>query len=187
MKASPVLNFLNGKLPFRLLACGLVSIVVASCSDNRHEDLNRFMAEVKSRPVGQIEPIPTFRPYKAFTYSATTKRSPFVKPVEVKEITRLAPRSDVKPDPNRVKEYLERFNIDALALVGTLSQGGELWMLIDDGEGGVHRVKKGNYLGRNHGQIIATSESSLSIIEIVPNGLDGWVERPRTLKLRSSE
>ena len=33
-------------------------------------DLDAYMAEVKARPVGAIEPIPTFKPYQSFTYSA---------------------------------------------------------------------------------------------------------------------
>jgi type IV pilus assembly protein PilP len=58
-----------------------------------------------------------------------------------------------------------------------------LWVLIDDGEEGIHRVREGNYLGRNHGKIVEISESYVSVIEIVSTGVEGWIERPRTLKL----
>ena len=72
-------------------------------------------------------------------------------------------------------------------MVGTLEQSGQIWVIIDDGSGGVHRVKQGDYLGRNHGRIIEVSEAYVAVVEIVPNGLDGWVERPRSLKMRDSE
>lgn len=176
-------------LPLKTIAIAVLATAwLSACSGGDHEDLKAFMEEVKARPKGHIEPIPTFRPYEAFTYSATALRGPFDKPVDVKEITRIAqPSSNVKPDLNRVKEFLERFNIEALSMVGSLEQYGQLWVLIDDGEGGVHRVKNGNYMGRNHGKIVETTETYVSVVEIVPNGVDGWVERPRTLKLRDSE
>ena len=72
-------------------------------------------------------------------------------------------------------------------MVGTLQQQEVLWALMQDRDGGVHRVKKGNYLGRNHGRIIDASETYIAIVEIVPNGVDGWVERPRTIKLQTTE
>jgi type IV pilus assembly protein PilP len=164
-----------------------VMFLAACGGSGDFEDLNAFMAEVKAKPKGHIEPIPTFQPYKAFSYGATALRGPFTKPVAIKEITRLAPSSDVKPDMNRTKEFLERFNLESLAMVGVLKQNEQLWVLIDDGDGGVHRVKEGNYLGKNHGRIVEATESYLAVVEIVPNGLDGWVERPRSLKLRDSE
>ena len=107
--------------------------------------------------------------------------------MEVTEITRLRMASNVKPDPNRTKEYLEQFSLDALSMVGTLQQGDTLWALMQDEEGGVHRTKMGNYMGRNHGRIVEATETYVSVIEIVPNGVDGWVERPRTIKLKTIE
>ncbi len=171
------------RLAFLLSLC-----VLTACGfGNSHQDLKDYMAEVKAKPKGHIEQIPAFNPYEAFTYGATAVRSPFDKPIAVKEITRLKPSSNVKPDLNRVKEFLERFSLESLSLVGSLEQNEELWLLIDDGVGGVHRIKQGNYIGRNHGQVVAAAETYVSVVEIVPNGLDGWVERPRTLKLRTDE
>ena len=152
-----------------------------------YADLDDFMAQVKSRPAGHIAPIPAFKAYKAFTYSATSLRSPFQKPIEVTEITRLSMATNVKPDPNRPKEFLEQFPLDSLSMVGSLEQGGTLWALIQDEDGGVHRVKKGNYLGRNNGKIVEATDSFVSVLEIVPNGVDGWIERPRTIKLKTLE
>lgn len=172
---------------FRFLLLLPLLATLGGCGGSDFEDLKAFMAQAKARPKGHIEPIPTFTPYKAFSYSATAMRSPFDKPVAVKEITRLGTAVAVKPDLNRPKEFLERFNLESLVMVGTLEQLGQLWILVDDGEGGVHRVRKGNYIGRNHGRILEATDTYLSVIEIVSNGGDGWVERPRTLKLRDTE
>jgi type IV pilus assembly protein PilP len=165
----------------------LTSTLLVACGAGGYQDLDGFMAEKKSKPGGMVKPIPAFKAYKAFNYSATGLRSPFDKPVDIKEITRLQMSTNVKPDENRVKEYLEQFGIDSLAMVGTLKQTDVLWALLQDKDGGVHRVKKGNYIGRNHGHIVEAEETYLSVIEIVPNGVDGWVERPRTIKLKTIE
>ena len=170
-----------------LLSLVLGSTVLVGCSAGGYEDLDAYMAEKKARPGGVIEPIPAFQTYKAFTYGAAGMRSPFEKPIEVKEIARLQASTNVKPDKKRVKEYLEQFSLDSLTMVGTLEQTGTLWILLQDREGSVHRVKKGNFLGRNHGKIVEASDSYLSVIEIVPSGGEGWVERPRTIKLKTTE
>ncbi len=168
-----------------ILAALLASL--AGCAEDNLRDLDDFMAEKKARPGGHIKPIPPFQTYKAFSYGAAGLRSPFEKPVEVREIARLQARSNVQPDENRSKEYLEQFGLDSLTMVGTLTQQEILWVLMQDREGGVHRVKEGNYMGRNHGKIVEATDSTISLIEIVPNGTDGWVERPRTIKLKSTE
>jgi type IV pilus assembly protein PilP len=95
--------------------------------------------------------------------------------------------SAVKPDETRAKEFLEQFSLDSLEMVGSLQQANTLWALLLDREGGVHRITNGNYVGRNHGKIIETTETYVAVIEIVPNGVDGWVERPRTIKLKVTD
>jgi type IV pilus assembly protein PilP len=52
------------------------------------------------------------------------------------------------------------------------------------GADGVHRVRIGEYMGRNHGRIVAITENAIEIVELVPDGADGWLERPRTLALQ---
>lgn len=163
----------------------LLAALLSACGDRGYEDLVVFMAEKKARPAGRIEPIPTFSPYKPFDYSATMLRAPFDKPVAAENLVELVPQSSVEPDPDRPKEFLEQFNIESLQMVGTIEQKGQLWALIDDGQGNVHYVKEGNYLGKNNGKIIATTPTHIQITEIVPaGGAGGWVERPRTLELR---
>ena len=177
-------------MPSNLLQINIIvvsAILLSACGGGNYQDLDDFMAERKSRPASPIKPIPAFKAYKAFSYSATASRAPFERPIEVTEITRLQMTSTVNPDENRTKEYLEQFSIENLSMVGTLQQGGVLWALLEDDEGGVHRVKQENHLGRNHGRVVEATEAYISVIEIVPNGVDGWVERPRILKLKTTE
>jgi type IV pilus assembly protein PilP len=161
----------------------LSPMFLVGCTGVDFSDLDQFMAEKRARPGGVIAPIPPFKAYKAFTYSATSLRSPFDRPIEIREITQLQSVSTVEPDLERTKEFLEQFTFDSLTMVGTLSRAGNDWSLVRDSDGGVHRVKIGNFLGRNHGRIVEMTGSYLAVIEIVSDGADGWVERPRTIKL----
>ena len=171
-------------LPRTLLLLGLSGALIAGCSSRDFSDLDSFMEEKRSRPGGIIAPIPTFKAYEAFGYSATTRRSPFDRPIEVREIAQLQAIAAIKPDENRPKEFLEQFTFDSLRMVGTLDRDSTNWILIKDPNGGVHRVKKGHFLGRHHGKIVDMTDTYVAVVEIVSDGTpDGWVERPRAIKL----
>ncbi|MEZ5508431.1 MAG: pilus assembly protein PilP [Gammaproteobacteria bacterium] len=163
-----------------------VTLALTGCGgDAQFDDLRAQMNDIKNKPKGRIEPPPEFKVYKAFSYGAAMLRSPFEPPVDVELASLPQQRANVKPDLNRPKEVLEQYGIDSLAMVGTLERpGGSLFALIRDPDQGLHRVKPGNYMGRNFGRITAVTPSKVDVIEIVSDGQDGWVERPRTLVLR---
>ena len=170
--------------PRALLTILLTGAFLTACGGRDFSDLDSFMAEKRSRPGGIIAPIPTFKAYEAFAYSATALRSPFDRPIEVREIAQLQAISAIKPGETRAKEFLEQYTFDSLRMVGTLERSKNNWTLIMDPDGGVHRVQVGNFLGRAHGKIVETTDTYVAVVEIVSDGTqDGWVERPRTIKL----
>ncbi|WP_254058980.1 type 4a pilus biogenesis lipoprotein PilP, partial [Pseudomonas aeruginosa] len=136
-------------------------------------DLQAYMNEVRARPKGNIEPLPKFQPYEAFTYSASNLRSPFQPPVKIDLTVRQKGNKVVKPDETRVKQFLEGFNIETFEMVGTLSNAQGTFALVK-GAGGVHRVRVGDYLGRNDGKVVGISEGKIDVIEIVPDGEGNW-------------
>ena len=150
-------------------------------------DIDQFMEETKAKPRGKVEPLPEFKAYQSFTYSAANRRDPFTPPIDVvlSAVIEDKPANSVKPDFDRPKELLETFGLGALKMVGTLQRQEEntLWALISDNDGGIHRVKLGQFMGKNHGRIVMIDESQLELIEIVPNGRGGWLERPRSIAL----
>lgn len=165
------------------------SLLMASgCSLNtEHNDLHERMAEIERQPKGQIEPIPTFTPYSPYVYSAAAMRSPFARPVLESAQRLVGRRLDIAPDTTRQRELLEQVNFDALSMVGTLSRDGQIWALVDDSRGGIHRITVGNYLGKNYGRVVNTTGSQLTVLEIVPDGTGGWIERPRALALEEKD
>ena len=170
---------------WRLTAVAVsAALLLTACGSDNFSDLDAFMAEKRARPGGIIAPIPTFQAYEAFAYSATALRSPFDRPVQVRDITQMQAISAIKPDEKRAREFLEQYTFDSLTMVGSLERGGTQWSLIRDPDGGVHRVRLGNYLGRNHGRIVEMTDSYVAVVEIVSDGTaDGWVERPRRIDL----
>lgn len=164
----------------------LISVLVLSgcVGEGDFSDLRQYMDEVRARPKGSIEPLPKFQPYEPFTYSASALRSPFQPPIKVDLANQNKGSKDIKPDESRVKQFLEGFNIEVFEMVGTLQNEGGVFGLVR-GAGGVHRVKVGDYLGRNHGRIVAVDEAKIDVIEIVPDGEGGWLERPRSISLKS--
>ncbi|MGE0624247.1 MAG: pilus assembly protein PilP [Pseudomonadales bacterium] len=170
----------------KLGALLVVGSLLGGCGSGDFGDLQAFMNEVDSRPAPPIAPLKTFQPAEPFAYEAMGLRSPFEPPVVVKPSER--PRGpQVKPNPNRVKQYLEQFTIANLSMVGTLSQGPSMYALIRDSDGGVHRVQAGDYMGTDHGRIQSIDEAAIELVEIVPDGTGSWVERIRTVSLGSGE
>lgn len=168
----------------RLLFGAVLAMTLAGCvGGDDFSDLQAFMEQERARPKGSIEPLPKFQPYEAFTYGAAALRSPFQPPIKIDLASQQKGSKDIKPDEARVRQFLEGFNIETFEMVGTLANEGATYALVR-GAGGVHRVKVGDYLGRNHGRVILINEAKVDVVEIVPDGEGGWLERPRSLSLK---
>ncbi len=139
--------------PIRFFALSVLLFGLSGCgSSDEFSDLDAYMNEVRLRPAGRIEPTPTFHSYPTFTYSAANLRSPFSRQVRVDLAGHQRGSRNVKPDPNRVKQYLEGFNIEQFEMVGTISNASGSFALLR-GAGGVHRLKVGDYLGATMGAL----------------------------------
>lgn len=169
--------------PIRYLVLPMVLALSGCGGGDDFSDLDAYLNEVRLRPAGKIEPTPTFRSYPTFTYSAANLRSPFSRQARVDLAGQKHGSRNVKPDPSRVKQYLEGFNIEQFEMVGTIANASGSFALLR-GAGGVHRLKVGDYLGRNDGRIVAISPTQVDVVEIVPDGAGAWLERPRTIPLK---
>lgn len=160
----------------------LLLSVVGCETEMRFNDLDAFMDEVEARPKGSIRPLPEFEPYQAFAFSAGMLRSPFQPPIK---ITVPPPDQDTvsPPETDRPREFLEQFPVDRLKMVGTLAREEELYALVEDGDGGVHRVQPGDYMGEDHGQIEEITETEILLSEVISNGVGGWIKRLRSVVL----
>ena len=167
------------KTPVFLLLC--LSVTLTACNKNT-DDLNEFIEATKAKHVGSVKPIPQFKPYESFVYSATELRDPFTPNEEIDEDDD-AGKSSLRPDSIRPKQALEAFPLDTLSMVGTLEQLEQVWALIKDPKNTVHRVQVGEYMGQSEGKITAISESDINLIEIVTDGLGGYIEREASITI----
>lgn len=161
-----------------------MTLLLAACArTDNFRDLEQFVAEAKAAPGGAIEPVPEFEEYDAFTYSAAGLRSPFEVPIRIKLQEGMNAGGNVQPDFDRAKEPLESYSIAELAMVGMVQRKGSYVALVENSLGEVHRIQRGNYLGRNHGRVVSITDTQVDLVEIVPSGDGGWMERPQTLAL----
>jgi type IV pilus assembly protein PilP len=84
----------------------------------------------------------------------------------------------------RPREFLEQFPLDTLAMVGTLQKQGRTYGLLQGKDGLVHRVQVGSYVGQADGRVTGITGTRVSVIELVADGLGGYIERPAALTLK---
>jgi type IV pilus assembly protein PilP len=154
----------------------LCAAVLAGCS-GRDADLSRFIEATKKEPGGRVEPLPEVKPYDSYVYTSGTMRSPFV-PGGARGAA-----SGPRPEVQRNREFLEQYSLDTMKMVGTLKLNGQDFGLVQVADGRVQRVLVGNHLGQNDGRITNIVANKISLIELVPDGLGGYIERPAALGL----
>lgn len=158
----------------------VVALSLSACS-SRIDDVNAKMQQIHSEPPKSIEPAPVFLPVPTFNYSAQQLRSPFLPPSLAQELRVMAGRR-VMPDLSRPRQQLEFFPIESLRMRGTIRRpSGPLYGLVESPDGSVVRIQIGNYMGKNDGRIVSITPSQIGVVEIVPDGRNGFVERPRSL------
>lgn len=169
-------------IEFRYRAAWITAatLLLTACSPGR-ADLEAYVAEVKSRPGPPLDPLPVMQQFETFLYAANTMRDPFSVPKQADDSSGAG--EGLRPDPDRRKEYLESFPLDGLTMVGSLGDGEGMVALVVDPERVVHRVVAGNYLGQAEGRVVGVSETGIDLMEIVPDGSGGWLERKATLAL----
>ena len=162
------------------LVMALVAVGLSACGGGG-DDLDQYINEVKARDGGRIEPLPEITPYEVFSYIADAQgmRSPFRPDTPQAAGGGNGPR----PDDDRSREYLESFSLDSLGMVGTLNINETMYGLVQTADGLIHRVIPGNYMGQNDGRITEISESEIGLVEIISDGIGGYIERDAAVGL----
>ena len=167
------------KTPTACVICAvLAGLAAAGCSGGQ-SDLQKWIAETKKKPGGRIQALPEVKPYETYVYSAANLRSPF----QPQGPSALNGQANLRPSSRRNREFLEGFSLDTLKMVGTFKVGNSFYGLVQSKDGLVHKVQPGNYLGQNDGKVTEITGGKISLVEIIPDGLGGYIERPASLAL----
>jgi type IV pilus assembly protein PilP len=167
----------------QISAIGVLGVVLAAlaaggCSGGQ-SDLQKWVDATKKKPGGRIQPLPEVKPYETYVYAASNLRSPF-QPQGPNANNGLAKE---RAASHRNREFLEGFSLDTLKMVGTFKVGNNFYGLVQSKDGLVHKVQPGNYLGQNDGKVTEITGGRISLVEIIPDGLGGYIERPASLAL----
>ena len=159
-----------------------VCLLLAACGGEEFQDLRDFVKNAGADLRGKVPPPPEITPYEPFSYvNATAIPDPF-KPrkADIKNATRSGLN---QPNLDRPKEELEEFPLESLKMVGYLQQSNVGYAVIRSSDGKLHRIKVGNFVGMNFGQVISITDTDIKIKEMVQDSAGDWSERESSLQL----
>ena len=168
----------------RLMLASAVLVLLVGCSrgvtstPGEAPNLESFVAEVKARPAPPLDPLPVMQQFETFEYAAQGLRDPFSN-----AFTDRSNGSGPRPDSDRRKQTLEQFPLDSLDMVGTLGRGNSVVALVMAPDKVTYRVQPGAYMGQSDGRVTGVFEDRIELVELVPDGAGGWLERPATVVL----
>lgn len=163
-----------------LMLCA--SLILVGCGGEEFQDLRDFVRDSGADMRGKVPPPPEIKPYEPFSYdNATAIQDPF-KPrkIDLKNTTHLGQN---QPNVDRPKEELEEFPLESLKMVGYLQRANVGYAIIRSSDSKLHRIKVGNYVGMNFGQVISVSDTDIKIKEMVQDSAGDWSERESSLQL----
>ena len=160
----------------------MLGLLLVGC-DSRIDAVNEEMANIRNQPPLPIEPAPVFPPVPTFDYAAHQLKSPFL-PSSLAAELKIMSGKRVYPNLSRQLQPLESYAIESLNMKGSMrNQSGQILALIQTPDGEIERIQRGSYMGMNHGRVINITPTQIDLVEIVPDGREGYVERPRSLVL----
>lgn len=171
----------------RPLALVGMALVMAACgrsitsTPGDAPNLEEWVANVRAQPAPPLEPLPVMQQFETFEYAAQELRDPFSDAFGPD-----AGGSGPRPDSDRRKQPLEDYPLDSLEMVGTIGRSGGLVALVMAPDKVTHRVRVGDYMGQADGRITSVSEDRIELVELVPDGAGGWLERPAAVALENN-
>ena len=159
-------------------------LVLVGC-ESRTADVEVKMQEIRNQQPLPIQPEPVFAPVPSYSYGGYQTKSPFV-PTSIANELRERAGKRVYPNLSRPKQPLEDFTLEELVFKGIMKNSAHgIVALVQTPLGELVQVQRGSYMGQNQGRIVAIAPNKIDLVEIVPDGQDGYIERPRTLILHS--
>jgi len=163
----------------RWVGIALLASALAACGGSQG-DLEKWVAEIRAKPAPPLDPLPVMQQFETFEYDAQNLRDPF------SEVFNGGEAGGPRPDAGRRKQTLEQFPLDSLDMVGTLGTGRSLVALLMAPDKVTYRVQPGAYMGQSDGRVTAINEDRVELVELVPDGAGGWLERPATILLEDN-
>ena len=172
---------------------GQVAIVamvatLAGCGATSESELRQWMSDQKSQIRPKLSPISEPKQFIPESYGQVATIEPFSNQKLTQALKRDSTQAAangalIEPELARRREALESFPLDAMTLVGSMTQTGKPVALIRV-ENLLYQVRPGNYLGQNYGRVSKIAETEVTLREIVQDATGEWIERIATLQLQ---
>jgi type IV pilus assembly protein PilP len=170
----------------KMIVPALVAMLLAGCGDSDVREVRTWMIETKAQTKPSVKPLPESKEFVPYAYNQAGAPDPF-------SADKLAGPGSVaqqptagQPDLNRPREALENYPLDTMRMVGMMQKGGASFALVQI-ERSVYRVRAGQRLGQNFGQVTRVTPAAVEIREMVQDAGGDWVERISKLELQESK
>jgi type IV pilus assembly protein PilP len=172
----------------KLLCILSTPLVLAACGGGSHEELQQWMDQVKSETRPALQKLKEPKDFIPFTYDKKDEPDPFNSSKLESALAKMHPGNahGIKPDLDRRHDALEAYPLDVLRMVGTITEGGVRYALIEVDHKSVSHVKAGNYVGQNYGLVTKVNDDSIDIKEIYLDAGGDWAERVQKLELQEA-
>lgn len=168
-------------------ACSLLAVLLLSgCGDSDVREVRTWMEETKAKTRPAVKPLPEPKEFVPFAYNQGAAVDPFNPEKLAGPGAMPAEPSARQPDLNRPREALESYPLDTMRMVGMMQKDGVGFALVQI-DRSVYRVRAGQRLGQNFGQVARVTPASVEIRELVQDAGGDWVERISKLELQESK
>ena len=173
------------KYPLVLLS--VLSLLTLSACKSKIDSVNAAMEEIDSEPALPIDAPPVFQQVPNYQYDAQHLRSPFI-PASIANELKVSKSTSLRPNLKRQKQALEHYPLDQLRMKGRIvAANGQQVALIETPDGRVEQIGLQQYIGLNQGRVVSISATEIKVLELIQNGVGGYLERPRVLMLTEKE
>lgn len=164
----------------------LAALLLAGCGDSDVREVRTWMEETKAQTKPAVKPLPAPKEFVPYAYDQARATDPFNAAKLAGPGAPVAQPNAAQPDLNRPREVLEDFPLDTMRMVGMMQKGGVSFALVQI-ERSVYRVRAGQRLGQNFGQVTRVTPVTVEIREMVQDAGGDWVERISKLELQESK
>lgn len=173
-----------------LASCALLTACLEPEGAAMQQNLDEWVAEQKRLVKPRIATINEPSVFDPQRYEGDANADPFSRVKLTQILSREGQQQEragmqlLLGERDRRKEELEAHPIDSIIMVGSLAQRGQETALVRVGEM-IYQVRVGQYIGQNYGRILAVSENSIQVREIVQDPASGdWQEKMTTINLQ---
>ena len=160
---------------------------LAGCGDGGVDEITQWTKDTRREAKPFIQKLAEPKKFTPFAYAGKDKIDPYNPKKLAAAFDRLKPKTtNNAPNPDRRKDPLEAYSLDAMKMVGTLQKPGLNFALLQVDKV-VFQVKVGNYIGQNEGMITNITDTEVELTEKVQDATGEWVERKAKLELQETK